>query len=343
MTPDTPTPVLSLSNYSIRFATPDGEVQAVSDLSFDVHAGETLAIVGESGSGKSQTFNGVFGLLAKNGRTEGAAKLEGTDLLTLRARDLDRVRGRDMAMVFQDPMTALNPVLKIKRQLAETLEVHKGLKRRAAEAEALAMLKRVGIPDAERRIEQYPHELSGGMRQRVVIAMALLCRPKVIVADEPTTALDVTIQAQILDLFAELTGDKTALVLITHDLGVVAGVADRIAVMYAGRIVEEGRVEDVFAAPAHPYTAALLGSIPRVDRDAGAVEPIPGRPPNLIRPPSGCAFHPRCTFAVDRCKAERPPLERVAREGAGPRRAACWRAFVDAAKGTAAQGDLAHV
>ena len=343
MTTQTSTPVLSLSNYSIRFATPDGEVQAVSDLSFDVHAGETLAIVGESGSGKSQTFNGVFGLLARNGRTEGAAKLDGTDLLTLSVRDLDRVRGRDMAMVFQDPMTALNPVLKIKRQLAETLEVHKGLKRRAAEAEALAMLKRVGIPDAERRIEQYPHELSGGMRQRVVIAMALLCRPKVIVADEPTTALDVTIQAQILELFAELTGDKTALVLITHDLGVVAGVADRIAVMYAGRIVEEGRVEDVFAAPAHPYTAALLGSIPRVDRDAGSVEPIPGRPPNLIRPPAGCAFHPRCTFAVDRCKAERPPLEPVAREGAGPRRAACWRAFVDAAKGTAAQGDLAHV
>ncbi|WP_427025462.1 ABC transporter ATP-binding protein [Aureimonas ureilytica] len=336
------TPVLSLSNYSIRFATPDGEVQAVSDLSFSVEAGETLAIVGESGSGKSQTFNGVFGLLAKNGRTEGQAKLEGTDLLQLSTRDLDRVRGRDMAMVFQDPMTALNPTLKIKRQLAETLEVHKGMRRREAEAEALAMLKRVGIPDAERRIEQYPHELSGGMRQRVVIAMALLCRPKVIVADEPTTALDVTIQAQILELFAELTGERTALVLITHDLGVVAGVADRIAVMYAGRIVEEGRVDDVFAAPAHPYTAALLGSIPRVDRDTLGVDPIPGRPPNLIRPPSGCAFHPRCGFAVERCVTERPPLDRVEREGAGPRRAACWRAFVDAAKGTA-KGELAHV
>ncbi|ALN72085.1 MULTISPECIES: ABC transporter ATP-binding protein [unclassified Aureimonas] len=343
MTPDNKTaPVLALSNYSIRFSTPDGDVQAVSDLSFEVHPGETLAIVGESGSGKSQTFNGVFGLLAKNGRTEGQAKLDGTDLLKLSLRDLDRVRGRDMAMVFQDPMTALNPTLKIKRQLAETLEVHKGVRRREAEAEALAMLKRVGIPDAERRIEQYPHELSGGMRQRVVIAMALLCRPKVIVADEPTTALDVTIQAQILELFAELTGDKTALVLITHDLGVVAGVADRIAVMYAGRIVEEGRVDDVFAAPAHPYTAALLGSIPRVDRDAAGVEPIPGRPPNLIRPPSGCAFHTRCGFAVERCTVERPPLDAVAREGTGPRRAACWRAFVDAAKGTA-KTEFAHV
>jgi len=248
-------------------------------------------------------------------------------------------------MVFQDPMTALNPVMKIRRQLAETLEVHRGMRRREAEAEALAMLKRVGIPDAERRIEQYPHELSGGMRQRVVIAMALLCRPKVIVADEPTTALDVTIQAQILELFAEATaGSGTALVLITHDLGVVAGVASRIAVMYAGRIVEEGSVDDVFEAPAHPYTAALLASIPRVDRDAASVEPIPGRPPNLIHPPRGCSFHPRCRNAVERCVTERPPLEAVSREGTGPRRAACWRPFVDAARGTGTQhGAPAHV
>ncbi|MBB3997695.1 ABC transporter ATP-binding protein [Aureimonas pseudogalii] len=331
------TPLLQLTDYSIRFATPDGEVQAVSDVDLMVTAGETLAIVGESGSGKSQCFNGVFGLLARNGRASGAARLEGTDLLALKPAALDRFRGRDMAMVFQDPMTALNPAMKIRRQLAETLEVHRGLKRREAEAEALSMLKRVGIPDAERRIEQYPHELSGGMRQRVVIAMALLCRPKIIVADEPTTALDVTIQAQILELFAELTaGSGTALVLITHDLGVVAGVADRIAVMYAGRIVEEGEVGEVFAAPAHPYTAALLASIPRVDRDAGAVEPIPGRPPNLVRPPAGCAFHPRCGFAVERCTAERPPLEAVS-QSARPdvhRRAACWRPFVDVARGT---------
>ncbi|WP_082652580.1 ABC transporter ATP-binding protein [Aureimonas sp. AU12] len=335
--PDDTPPLLELSGYSIRFATPDGEVRAVSEMDLAVRPGETLAIVGESGSGKSQTFNGVFGLLARNGRASGAARLEGRDLLALKSRDLDKVRGREMAMVFQDPMTALNPAMKIKRQLAETLEVHQGLGRREAEVQSLAMLKRVGIPDAERRIEQYPHELSGGMRQRVVIAMALLCRPKILVADEPTTALDVTIQAQILELFAELTaGSGTALVLITHDLGVVAGVADRIAVMYAGRIVEEGAVDDVFAAPAHPYTAALLASIPRVDRDVGAVEPIPGRPPNLIHPPAGCAFHPRCRSAIERCATERPPLEAVAQEGrAGPvRRAACWRPFVDASRGT---------
>ncbi|WP_062014808.1 ABC transporter ATP-binding protein [Aureimonas sp. AU4] len=344
MTQTTDRPVLELANYSVRFSTPDGEVKAVSDVDLAVHAGETLAIVGESGSGKSQTFNGVFGLLARNGRTEGEARLEGRDLLALKSHELDRYRGRDMAMVFQDPMTALNPVMKIRRQLAETLEVHKGVPRREAEGQALAMLKRVGIPDAERRIEQYPHELSGGMRQRVVIAMALLCAPKVIVADEPTTALDVTIQAQILELFAEQTaGSRTALVLITHDLGVVAGVATRIAVMYAGRVVEEGTVDDVFQAPAHPYTAALLASIPRVDRDAGTVEPIPGRPPNLIHPPKGCAFHPRCRAAVERCVAERPPLERVAREGTGPRRAACWRPFALADRGTASQETPAHV
>ncbi|MBB3952324.1 ABC transporter ATP-binding protein [Aureimonas jatrophae] len=344
MTDTTKPPVLELANYSVRFATPDGEVKAVSDVDFAIHAGETLAIVGESGSGKSQTFNGVFGLLARNGRTEGEARLDGRNLLAMKPSELDRYRGRDMAMVFQDPMTALNPVMKIRRQLAETLEVHQGVARREAERQALAMLKRVGIPDAERRIEQYPHELSGGMRQRVVIAMALLCAPKVIVADEPTTALDVTIQAQILELFAEATaGSGTALVLITHDLGVVAGVATRIAVMYAGRVVEEGTVDDVFQAPAHPYTAALLASIPRVDRDAETVEPIPGRPPNLIHPPKGCAFHPRCRAAVERCVAERPPLERVAREGTGPRRAACWRPFALADRGTAAQGSLAHV
>ena len=321
-------PLLQLKNYSIRFATPDGEVQAVSDLDLSVMPGETLAIVGESGSGKSQTFNGVFGLLARNGKTHGQALMEGEDLLALKPRDLDKIRGRDMAMVFQDPMTALNPAMKIRRQLSEALEVHKGLSRREAEVQALAMLKTVGIPEAERRFNQYPHELSGGMRQRVVIAMALICRPKLIVADEPTTALDVTIQAQILDLFRDLTEDfGTALVLITHDLGVVAGIADRVAVMYAGRVVEEAGVDDLFSAPAHPYAAALLRSIPRVDRDVAGVDPIPGRPPNLQNPPTGCAFHPRCRHATDRCVADRPPLAPV---GEG-RRAACWHPFADSA------------
>jgi oligopeptide transport system ATP-binding protein len=320
-------PLLQLQNYSIRFATPDGEVQAVSDLDLAVMPGETLAIVGESGSGKSQTFNGVFGLLARNGRTEGRALMAGEDLLALKSRDLDKIRGRDMAMVFQDPMTALNPAMKIRRQLSEALEVHKGLSRRAAEVEALAMLKTVGIPEAERRFNQYPHELSGGMRQRVVIAMALICRPKLIVADEPTTALDVTIQAQILDLFRDLTADfGTALVLITHDLGVVAGIATRVAVMYAGRVVEEAGVDDLFASPAHPYAAALLRSIPRADRDIAGVDPIPGRPPNLMNLPTGCAFHPRCRHATERCVAERPPLAPVG----GDRRAACWHPFSDA-------------
>ncbi|MEF2072479.1 ABC transporter ATP-binding protein [Consotaella sp. CSK11QG-6] len=328
-------PLLSLDGYTVAFDTPDGTVQAVSGLDLEIHVGETVAVVGESGSGKSQTFNGVFGLLAGNARTAGAAKFsDAGDLLAKTPEQLDKVRGRDMAMVFQDPMTALNPAMKIKRQLAETLEIHRGMSRREAEREALVMLKKVGIPDAERRINQYPHELSGGMRQRVVIAMALLCRPKLIVADEPTTALDVTIQAQILDLFRDLTIDSgTALVLITHDLGVVAGIADRVAVMYAGRIVEEGVVDAVFERPAMPYTAALMRSIPRVDREAEAVEPIPGRPPNLIHPPSGCAFHPRCRFAEEKCVRERPPLDTVE---AG-RRAACWFPFIDAQAGTAAE------
>ena len=319
--------LLELKDYSVRFATPDGTVAAVSDLNLIVRAGETVAIVGESGSGKSQTFNGVFGLLAKNGKTSGAAVFLGRDLLSMPENVLDKVRGEDMAMVFQDPMTALNPAMKIKRQLSETLEIHHGLSRREAEAQALVMLKKVGIPEAERRFEQYPHALSGGMRQRVVIAMALLCRPKLIVADEPTTALDVTIQAQILDLFRDLTADfGTALVLITHDLGVVAGIADKIAVMYAGRIVEEAPVDGLFERPAHPYTAALLRSIPRVDQEVAAVQPIGGRPPDLMRPPQGCPFHPRCRFAEDRCRAERPPLAPVFDE----RRAACWFPFVDA-------------
>ncbi|WP_425342176.1 ABC transporter ATP-binding protein [Jiella mangrovi] len=323
-------PLLALTDYAIRFSTPDGAVKAVNGLDLAVARGETVAVVGESGSGKSQTFNGVFGLLSGNATTSGAARFEGRNLLELTPRQLDEIRGADMAMVFQDPMTALNPAMKIKHQLAETLRIHKGMNRRDAEAQALAMLKKVGIPEAERRIEQYPHQLSGGMRQRIVIAMALLCRPKLIVADEPTTALDVTIQAQILDLFRDLTGEAgTALVLITHDLGVVAGIADKVVVMYAGRIVEEAPVDALFARPAMPYTAALIRSIPRVDRDVEAVEPIGGRPPNLLHPPAGCAFHPRCRFAQDKCRRERPPLETIETG----RRAACWFPFVDETSG----------
>jgi oligopeptide transport system ATP-binding protein len=316
--------LLELRDYSITFRTPDGEVAAVSKMNLKVRRGERVAIVGESGSGKSQTFLGIMGLLAKNGRTSGQALLEGKDVLTLKPRELDKVRGRDMAMVFQDPMTALNPTLKISRQLTEQLEIHRGFTARAASAAALDMLKRVGIPDPERRFNLYPHELSGGMRQRIVIAMALLTKPKLLIADEPTTALDVTIQAQILDLFNDLTAEmNTALVMITHDLGVVAGLADRVAVMYAGRIVEEAPVDELFENPAHPYTAALHASIPRPDQDVDDLAVIPGRPPNLQHLPRGCSFSPRCSIAHDDCVDAVPRLEALA-----PRHcAACFHPF----------------
>ncbi|MBO9122297.1 MULTISPECIES: ABC transporter ATP-binding protein [unclassified Rhizobium] len=316
--------LLELKDYSISFRTPEGEVKAVSNMNLTVKRGERIAIVGESGSGKSQTFLGIMGLLAKNGRTSGQALLEGRDVLALKPRELDHVRGKDMAMVFQDPMTALNPSLKISRQLTEQLEVHRGFTARAASAEALDMLKRVGIPDPSRRFNLYPHELSGGMRQRIVIAMALLTKPKLLIADEPTTALDVTIQAQILDLFNDLTAEmNTALVMITHDLGVVAGLADRVAVMYAGRIVEEAPVDELFENPAHPYTAALHASIPRPDQDVDQLAVIPGRPPNLQHLPKGCSFSPRCPLVQNDCIDAAPRLDVQA-----PRHlAACFHAF----------------
>ena len=316
--------LLELKDYSITFRTPEGEVAAVSKMNLSVRRGERIAIVGESGSGKSQTFLGLMGLLAKNGHTSGQALLEGRDLLALKPRELDQVRGKDMAMVFQDPMTALNPSLRISRQLTEQLEVHRGLSARAASAAALDMLKRVGIPDPDRRFNLYPHELSGGMRQRIVIAMALLTKPKLLIADEPTTALDVTIQAQILDLFNDLTAEmNTALVMITHDLGVVAGLADRVAVMYAGRIVEQAPVDELFENPAHPYTAALHASIPRPDQDVDDLAVIPGRPPNLMHLPRGCSFSPRCAIAQDDCIDASPRLETLALRHS----AACFHPF----------------
>ncbi|WP_337269015.1 ABC transporter ATP-binding protein [Oryzifoliimicrobium ureilyticus] len=316
--------LLELKDYSITFTTPDGEVKAVSNMNLTIKRGQRVAIVGESGSGKSQTFLGIMGLLARNGRTSGQAILDGRNLIGLKGRELDQIRGKEMAMVFQDPMTALNPSLRISRQLTEQLEVHQGLSAKAASAAALDMLKRVGIPDPTRRFELYPHELSGGMRQRIVIAMALLTRPKLLIADEPTTALDVTIQAQILDLFNDLTADMgTALVMITHDLGVVAGLADRVAVMYAGRIVEEAPVEALFDQPAHPYTAALQASIPRPDQDVDALAVIPGRPPNLMHLPKGCNFSPRCMKVKDRCIDGPPELAELAPD----HRAACFDPF----------------
>ena len=302
-------PVLDIRNLNVRFATPDGEVAAVSDLSLNVGAGECLGIVGESGSGKSQTFLAAMGLLARNGQATGEVLFEGGNLLTASDADLSALRGNKLAVVFQDPMTSLTPHMKIGRQLTEVLQRHRGMNTAAAREAAIAMLVRVQIPEPARRFEMYPRELSGGLRQRVMIAMALLCGPSLLIADEPTTALDVTVQAQILDLIRDAKAAGTAVVLITHDLGVVAGIADRVGVMYAGRLVEMGEVHQIFRAPQHPYTQGLLACTPRLADPATAVlQTIPGQPPNLQRLPSGCAYHPRCPYVLERCRSERPLL-----------------------------------
>jgi oligopeptide transport system ATP-binding protein len=302
--------VLDIQNLNVRFATHDGEVAAVSDVSLSVEKGECLGIVGESGSGKSQMFLAAMGLLAPNGRANGEVAFSGTNILGAGEAALNRLRGDKLTMIFQDPMTSLTPHMKVGRQLTEVLIRHRQLSSADARAQAVAMLDRVRIPDAQRRFDAYPHELSGGLRQRVMIAMALLCGPELIIADEPTTALDVTVQAQILDLIRAAKDDmNTSVVLITHDLGVVAGLADRVAVMYAGRIVEIGDVRQIFYAPQHPYTKGLLACTPRLDgAHSGALLTIPGQPPNLQRLPSGCAYHPRCPYVMERCRADRPAL-----------------------------------
>jgi oligopeptide transport system ATP-binding protein len=313
--------VLVVDDLDVTFELHQSEVKAVSDLSFTLSAGETLAVVGESGSGKSQAFLAIMGLLARNGRASGRAMLGDTDLIGLPAGELDAYRGKDIAMIFQDPMTSLNPTLRIKTQLAEVLVRHQGYTPEQAVRATVEMLERVGIPEPVKRADAYPHELSGGMRQRVMIAMALLCRPKVLIADEPTTALDVTVQAQMLDLFKHLSEEfGTALVLITHDLGVVAGVADRMMVMYGGRCVEQGPTDSLFYDPRHPYTLGLLHSTPHVAKRARRLDPIQGLPPSLEHLPNGCAFHPRCAFRFERCFAERPPLLPVDEA----RQKACW-------------------
>jgi oligopeptide transport system ATP-binding protein len=304
------TAVLEVKDLTTRFATHDGEVLAADHVSFSIGAGESVGIVGESGSGKTQIFLSIMGLLAKNGRSTGSVRYRGQEILNLPARQLNGIRGEKIAMIFQDPMTSLNPFLKISRQMTEVLRAHKGLGEAEARKRGIEMLELVGIPEAARRFDMYPHEFSGGMRQRVMIAMALLCQPDVLIADEPTTALDVTVQAQILELLARLKRELgMAIALITHDLGVVAGLCERVIVMYAGREVEVAPAGALFARPQHPYTKGLLLSMPRLDEEvATELATVPGQPPNLQALPSGCVFADRCPYVYDRCRAERPPL-----------------------------------
>ena len=320
--------LLEVQHLNTRFATPEGEVKAVNDLSFTVAEGETVGVVGESGSGKTQVFLTIMGLLAANGRATGSARFRGTELLGMPADALNRIRGSRIAMIFQDAMTSLNPYLRISRQMTEVLVQHRGMSESDARAAGVALLDRVRIPEAARRFDMYPHEFSGGMRQRVMIAMALLCEPDLLIADEPTTALDVTIQAQILDLMRELKRESnTAIVLITHALGVVAGLCDRVLVMYGGRIVEEAPMRQIFYEPQHPYTHGLLRSTPRLDEaDTQELRTIPGQPPNLQRLPPGCAFHERCAWRLERCRIEDPALREI---GVG-RRKACHLERLDA-------------
>ena len=330
-----PETLLEVRDLLVRFRTHDGTIYAVNGVGFELGRGERLGLVGESGCGKSVTNLAIIRLLPKPaGRIEGGQVLfDGQDLVKLSESELREIRGRDIAMIFQDPMTSLNPVLTVEEQMIETIQAHKKQSKNEARARAVELLGMVGIPQPEKRLKAYPHQFSGGMRQRVMIAMALALQPKLMIADEPTTALDVTIQAQVLELISRLTTETgTSLVLITHDLGVVAGMTDRINVMYAGFIVETATTGDLFDLPSHPYTVGLLHSMPRVDAKEGEpLIPIEGRPPDMRREPTGCPFAPRCAWRLDRCWTEMPPLEPVV-AGAevqitGPgatHRSACW-------------------
>jgi len=304
--------LLEVIDLRVGFDTPDGEVQAVSDVDFTLEAGDALAIVGESGSGKTQSMLAVMGLLAENGRASGQVLFRGKDLMRMSAAELNEHRGRDIAMIFQDPMTSLNPYLSIETQMSEVLMHHRGMSQREASERAVELLRAVRIPDPEQRIRQYPHEFSGGMRQRVMVAMGLSCEPDILIADEPTTALDVTVQAQITSLMAELRRkSNTAIVLITHDLGVVAGLCDKVLVMYAGEVVEFGTVEQIYYEPRHPYTRGLLESVPRLDRvEDTSLHAIPGNPPNLLALPAGCYFRGRCAEAFEACR-DKPELDEI--------------------------------
>ncbi len=300
-------PLLSLRNLSVSFKTLNGTVQAVRGVDLDVAAGEMVGVVGESGSGKSVTFLGIMGLLPNSAIIGGSAKVDGEELVGAKNKAMREVRGKKIAMIFQDPLSALNPVYRVGDQIVEMIQSHQDLSKSAANARAVELLDIVGIPQPKDRARQYPHEFSGGMRQRVMIAMAIANDPDVLIADEPTTALDVTVQAQILEVIQRIQKEMNkAVVMITHDLGVIARVANRVQVMYAGRVVERADVNDLFLAPTHPYTEGLLNSLPRVGQNR--LQPIPGRPPNMLRPPDGCAFRARCDYATSACAVGLPEL-----------------------------------
>ena len=318
--------LLEVKDLRTHFFTMDGIVKAVDGVTYDIEEGETLGLVGESGCGKSVSALSLMRLIPDPpGKIVGGEViLDGQDVLKMNMDEMRNIRGAKVSMVFQEPMTSLNPVLTIERQLTETLQLHMGMSKAESRAEAVNLLARVGIPDPESRIKQYPHQFSGGMRQRVMIAIALSCSPKLIIADEPTTALDVTIQAQILELMKALTTEfGVALIVITHNLGVVARYADRVNIMYAGRIIERGSAREIYANPRHPYTVGLLRSVPRLDLPRRAkLDPIEGQPPDLIRLPAGCAFRARCRWAIDKCATDTPLLM----EAGENHWSACWRA-----------------
>ena len=316
-------PVLEVRNLTTRFNTQDGVVHAVTGVSFTLNKGEFLGVVGESGSGKSVTMMSLLRLIPMppGEIVSGEAIFDGEDLLAMDIKELRNVRGGRIGFVFQDPMTSLNPVVKVGPQITEALKLHRGMSSEEAKERAVELLDMVGIPDAESRLKSYPHEFSGGMRQRAMIAIALACSPEVVIADEPTTALDVTIQAQIIEIVKELRDRlDTAVVWITHDLGVIASLADRVVVMYGGQIVEEGPVDEIYGSPQHPYTMALLRSVPRLDQKGTGLESITGQPPSMYSPPTSCVFAPRCEYVYDRCVEENPVLSPIS-EG---HQVACW-------------------
>ena len=319
--------LLRVRDLRVSFETPDGTVHAVNGVDLAVEAGGALAVVGESGSGKSQIMLAVMGLLAPNGTAAGSVEFEGAQLLAFDEAAFNRIRASRIGMVFQDPMTSLNPYMRIADQMTEVLTLHRGMSRREALAESVRLLDAMEVPEARRRIGMYPHEFSGGMRQRVLIAMALLCRPRLLIADEPTTALDVTVQSRIMRILAEVRAELgTAVILVTHDVGVVAGSCEEMVVLYGGRVMESGPVDRIFAAPRHPYTRGLLEAVPRLDRDDETLPAIPGDPLSMNRLPAGCPFAARCPRTEERCLRERPELE----SHAPNRRVSCHRPLEDA-------------